>query len=456
MARRSLDKAAVTDALLRVLRQEGPKGAGELPARLKIAHATLSRIIEQLESDVIRIGKGRATQYALRRDIGLSLPIALSEVLPDGQTRRLGHLTPIMPGGVYVEGLTSDLPTGLFPDLPFYLQDLRPAGFLGRLLPTRHPELALPADARLWSAEVCLKYFARHGWNLPGAIIVGEEAFSTFLKYANSPPDSVQDDRRKYVYPEMARNVMTAGVPGSSAAGEQPKFLATRASDMQAVLVKFSLGTDQPAARRTADLLVCEQLALETINRRGIYASKSQIIQTKTETFLEVERFDRYPGGGRRGTVSLSSLDGEFIGSTAGRWSVSVSALVSQKRVPKDALNVVRWLESFGDLIANTDMHLGNLSFTTHGAVVVDLAPVYDMTPMLYSLQTGQLVDRVFEPKMPGAMDGDVWGDALASATTFWKEVSTDSRISTGFRRIAKDNHHKMTKLEDVASRLPK
>lgn len=46
----------------------------------------------------------------------------------------------------------------VYDDLPWFLFDLRPSGFLGRFVPMRHPELGLPVDIRAWSAEHLLGY----------------------------------------------------------------------------------------------------------------------------------------------------------------------------------------------------------------------------------------------------------------------------------------------------------
>lgn len=45
---------------------------------------------------------------------------------------------------------------------------------------------------------------------------------------------------RLELYPHLAENSLTTAIPGSSAAGEQPKFLAKRPGDSRDVMVKFS------------------------------------------------------------------------------------------------------------------------------------------------------------------------------------------------------------------------
>jgi serine/threonine protein kinase HipA of HipAB toxin-antitoxin module len=57
----------------------------------------------------------------------------------------------------------------------------------------------------------------------------------------------------------------------------------------------------------------------------------------------------------------------------------------------------IRFLDAFGALIANTDRHFGNLTLFDDYQGKFELAPVYDMLPMLFAPQDGQLVARPFE-----------------------------------------------------------
>ena len=73
----------------------------------------------------------------------------------------------------------------------------------------------------------------------------------------------------------------------------------------------------------------------------------------------------------------------------------------------------------FGKLIANTDMHTGNLSFVAQGTLAV--APAHDMLPMLYApLPGGEVPTRVFEPPLPLPTQRPSWAVASAAATLFW------------------------------------
>src|SRR5690606_21128255 len=166
-------------------------------------------------------------------------------------------------------------------------------------------------------------------------------------------------------YVALARDQIAAGPAGSSARGEQPKFLATLQPQGTPMLVKFSppLGTE--VGRRWADLLVCEHLAHGVVAGAGLPAARSGLVITSERMFLEVERFDRTPHG-RQGFVSMRALDMELVGGLRS-WSDTAVELQRQGRIDAIAARAISWLELFGHLIANTDMHGGNLAFLCDG-----------------------------------------------------------------------------------------
>ena len=101
-------------------------------------------------------------------------------------------------------------------------------------------------------------------------------------------------------------------------------------------------------------------------------------------------------------------------------------------------------------LIANTDMHLGNLSF--HVEHSLRLAPAYDMLPMAYApLAGGEVPPRDFAPALPTPPQRSVWLTACAIAIEFWAEAAADSRISDPFRGICRAN---ATRLRDLADKV--
>ncbi len=402
------------------------------------------------------IGRGRATQYLARRevfDLGKALPIY--EIGEDGSSRKLAVLNPVLPHAFFVGALSDDVDSRFFEDLPYFLHDLRPAGFLGRLVPRRHPELKLPRDIRHWTADQTLSFLSRHGWNLPGNFIIGEEAFGKHLEHASSPRDEVLEAERMTRYPDLADNVLEWGDPGSSAGGEQPKFLVTRMPAAKAAIVKFSPPVRDESSQRIADLLVAEHLALETIRRAGHAAARTSIVRAGDRVFLEAERFDRFPGGGRRGLISMEALDAEFVGH-GGTWADSAAALNDQGRIDSADLAEVQWRGCFGRLIANADMHGGNLSFFTRGARILGVAPAYDMAPALYAPGGGLVRESPFNSPTPDASEGPFWTSACQAACEFWTAVAAHEAISPRFRALADSNGKVVSSVEPLGRLLPR
>jgi hypothetical protein len=69
----------------------------------------------------------------------------------------------VLPDGFYVEPLVEGFDAAFHGDLPYFLNDLRPSGFLDRHVARQHPELELPDDSRLWSGTQTLRYLGLHG-----------------------------------------------------------------------------------------------------------------------------------------------------------------------------------------------------------------------------------------------------------------------------------------------------
>jgi hypothetical protein len=112
------------------------------------------------------------------------------------------------------------------------------------------------------------------------------------------------------------------------------------------------------------------------------------------------------------------------------------------------------FLEAFGQLIANTDRHYGNISLLLEGSQNGGdwaLSPTYDMLPMLYAPVGGELVQRDFAVKngvvtkpQPTSATLPEWPRALALAILFWQTAAADTRVSAAFRAIAAENAVKL------------
>jgi hypothetical protein len=436
-------------------RQGGALSSAELQTALAVSQPTVSRALAPLiqAGEVQKVGAARKQRYVLPRtvrDVGRSVPIM--RINAQGQPSPFGRMVPLASGAVWVD--EEDGLSKRFDDLPWFLDDMRPQGFMGRsfsgVVATTHPDVQLGNDPRFWSDDDVLRALALCGDDLPGNLVVGEAAFARFhtLPQRASRGASIAD------YPALADAAMQGSMGGSSAGGEQPKFCTIVGGSADAsgdaprhVLVKFSPAGDAPTDQRTRDLLVCEHLALQTLANAGIAAATSRISTGAGRVFLEVERFDRTPinaanpqGLGRIGMVSLMVYDAEYVGAMD-NWAATANRMQERGLLrPADA-RTLRLLEAFGALIANTDRHYGNISLLLDGDDWA-LAPAYDMLPMLYAPVGGELVPRDFaaRPLQPTAATLPEWPQALALARSFWAAASADARISPDFRQIAAGN----------------
>ncbi|MGA9521878.1 MAG: HipA domain-containing protein, partial [Myxococcaceae bacterium] len=113
----------------------------------------------------------------------------------------------------------------------------------------------------------------------------------------------------------------------------------------------------------------------------------------------------------------------------------------------------IRWLDAFGQLIANTDRHLGNLSVFRTGAGRFELAPAYDMLPMLFAPSGTVVVDRPFQPAPPSSQNLDVWNNAAEHAHQYWSRVIDCAELTPEFRARSRDCRDA---LDDLRERVPR
>ncbi len=429
----------------------------DLSLRLRVSDATVARALAALEGRVLSVGERRGRRYFARRQVrGLDPgPIPVYRILPAGRSELFARLTPIGETGYYCNFEGAPKSSRPFDDLPYFLEGLRPAGYLGRQIPARHPELEVPDSITYWSGDDVLRYLTRFGSDGPGDFIVGETAFELYLEQLRAPAPLLRKADRGRAYSRRAGEQLKY-TAGSSAAGEQPKFLsATETSGP--VLVKFSPPTSQVVGRRIADLLICEHLALETLHFATVPAARSEILIEGEMVFLEIARFDRTELG-RRGVIHLGDLGAEWVGSAERDWLHLTTALVREKLLPRQVELPIRFLAAFGRLIANTDMHAHNLAFCTSETDPLRperVAPAYDMSPMLYSPRQGHVTTPALAPPMPSPADGPIWLAAAQMATFFWESVSQHELVSKGFREIATENIRVVRDAAELAARLP-
>ncbi len=414
------------------LAANGPASGGELRELLGVSQPTVSRI---------RVGETRGRRYAARREIaGLQGPVPVTRIGADGRLESLGDLHPIHSLGFWWSGEDSRF----FDEVPWFLHDLRPGGFLGRLVPRQHPAEGYPADVRDWSSDTLLHYLAHHGLDLSGDLVVGRASAAAVL--ARAVPEVARED-----YPDFAADVLSGSPPGSSAQGEQPKFLAR--VDGVDRLVKFSPTLDSAVGVRISDLLRAEATALSVLAEAGIPAAEAEVHRLGGRDFLEVVRFDRLAGGGRLGLVTLEAVDLEFGGGLPG-WSAAAAGLLAAGLMTSEVRHRIEVVDLFGALIANTDRHGANLSLWRDGLAVGGLAPVYDMLPMHFAPRGHEVVDAPWAPPAPRLEHARAWRSAWPLALRYWEALS-GADLSDDFRGVASSGLAAVQALEPVLARLP-
>lgn len=442
-------------ASIRLHLAAGPASARQLAEALAISQPTVSRALTTLGAELLRIGAARSIQYALR-DTARGLPeVPVYRVDPEGQLRVLGTLIAVRPDGFVMQ--QNDGTTLHSDDLPWWLADMRPQGYLGRAYHRRHAtELALPARLDDWTNTHTLKALLAHGQDVVGNLLLGELTRARFL--SQPVPAPIETDRKIEIYPGMAQDAAQGELPGSSAGGEQPKFAtyAMTPDGPRHVLVKFSEPEQSPVSERWRDLLLAEHLALETLRRNDIPAARTRIIDAPDQRFLEIERFDRAGTLGRRGVFSLAALEAEFAGQGRGGWPSLVRQLGRHKVVQAAALTTTQLLWSYGTLIGNTDMHTGNLSFVADHGRPYALAPAYDMTPMAFQPRSGGgLADTLPSPQpLSSEVPNETWRQALVLAREFHHQLQSSTRFSERFSPCIASIGEHITKLASMIDRL--
>lgn len=412
----------------------GPSGARQLLEKTGISQPTLSRTLAAMGNQVVRIGAARSIQYALRDTRRGLDDIPLYRVGADGKIAPLGVLIPVSPDGFVMR--QTDGVTRHSDSLPWWLLDMRPQGFLGRAYAARHAEvLGLPARLSDWSDAQVLRALTAHGLDPVGNLLLGDVARQRFLNATPSAP--VPAGVKGEAYVRLAQEAASGDIPGSSAGGEQPKFVtfAETSDGPRHVLVKFTLPDANPVTERWRDLLLAEHHALETLTAGGFLAARSRVIDHAGQRFLEVERFDRVGAAGRQAVFSLASVEAEFVGNARAPWPVITGQLASGGHITREAADGAALLYAFGALIGNSDMHNGNLSFTTEDGRPYALAPAYDMLPMGFApLSGGGLRGHLSPVNLHASVKSEVWSRALGLAADFLGRLRAEGRFSEGFR----------------------
>lgn len=428
------------------LMQNGPAKAAEIARALGVSQPTVSRMIASGRDSIVRAGGSKNSLYAAARAIR-QLP---SEALPvfrideSGHAYRVGQLQGVYPEGYLVQFEKPIWPyekkgKTYFQSLPYSIHDMRPQGYMGRAFARQYAELLGVSDnPERWSDDQVLVVLCLMGHDLPGDMVVGEMAYRKLdiVEHILIAEPAIPEH-----YFELAEQAASLGVAGSSAGGEFPKFTAVRehAGRTEHVIVKFSGKGDSPAEQRWADLLRCEARATAALEAMDVAAAHNRAFTHRGRTFLESVRFDRVGLRGRRGMCSLGGVDAELVGLGDPEWDRFADKLLAMRLIDRSTASRMRRIWYFGQLIHNTDMHAGNLSFTPLVSGKLGLCPVYDMLPMRFApLRGGEVPEiqqtRVYKP-LPGFEED--YAAASNAARLFWSEAAADRMISPAFRKIA-------------------
>ena len=410
--------------------------ASEIARRTGLSQPTASRALANLP--VIRLGKGRASVYAWVESVEGHPVYAVD---PDGQVNLLATLYRQPDSRILLIHPDS---YHTYDDLPWFLYSVLPAGFLGRL----HGEylssrIAVDKNPARWSTNEVFRYLLNEADDLAGNLLIGKGSSRLY---------QAQRDKKQQVianqYDAIARDINHVGIARYSVAGEQPKFLAYTSGESGAAyhaIVKYSapLQINSPAAQRYQDLLVAEHLALECLSEHNVTASQSRLLESE-RLYLEMRRFDRIGEHGRRGIVSLRDFEAEYVGDSV-HWHEAADAFLRLDLIDEMTQQQIHLLHAFGLLIANTDMHFGNLSFYFEDLRVQGLAPAYDMLPMMYMPVRDEVVEREFKVAPLVGIAAKMRRRAKEMAQTYWQNISVDDRISNVFREIAHNNQTLLT-----------
>jgi hypothetical protein len=440
------------ERLRQALRAAPRRGSSELAALLKVTPQTVRRLLDELPGpQLLFAGRTRRARYALRRPLrGMLTDIPVYGIDETGRASALASLALTEPEGTLLplEGTAWPVPDqskdGWWDGLPYPVYAARPQGYMGRQFArAEHRALMVPENPDEWSDDDIVWVLSQRGTDVSGNLLLGDAAYDAWFRSKAQAIPIHPERNQPEAYAHLAAQAVAEGGGGSTAAGEFPKFTTVRelvGSATPHVLVKFSGAGGSAAEQRWGDLLVCEHLALECARQLdGITPARSRTLSHGGRVFVEVERFDRLGLHGRRALCGLEAIHPAFLGDRETAWPPLARRLEAMNLLDAASTHAIEALWWYGRLIANTDMHLGNLSFYVDH--VLRLAPAYDMLPMAYApLAGGEVPPRTFTPEHPLPPQRDTWLAACDAALAFWDTAAADGRISEAFRAVCAAN----------------
>lgn len=430
--------SALPAQIVALLSTHDSLSAAELQRGTGKSQASVSLAMASLGERVTKLGAARSTRYALVRDIlGLAANQPIHRTDEAGKINEFGVLTQLNNLQIVVRSGPKQW-ISRPGTLPWFLRPLRPQGFLGRQYTQLRPDF--PNDPDDWTAEQALYVAINHAVDSPGAFGLGE---ITGRLIADSPSDV---SARLRDYDQRAQRVNQTLPARSSAGGEQPKFLVegSEGGEWHHCVVKFSPPRESPFGARWRALLHLEHLAQTTLAAHGVAVAKTEILESATRTYLQSRRFDRVGLEGKRHVVAIDSVHDEFVGTTRVNWVQTAAALESKRLITSAEASAVARIFAFGQYIGNTDMHFGNLSFFVDdvAAPTLQLAPVYDMLPMIWrpDVHTGELgLTHFVQPHLAPAYAREQ-EQAREWAIHFWQRAVGLEALDDELRRACERN----------------
>lgn len=421
--------------VLAEFRRRGVLSSADLQRHFDVSQPTVSRLLGSLDDELISLGAARSTRYAIAEPIGkYPAQQPIMRITEQGLPERIGMLSFLSNSTIHIGGDGVDIIYEPRPGqlLPWFLSGLRAQGFLGRILAKDLSGEGVGSDPEKWGASAVL-VAALHTHDAPGSLLLGNSATrgetpQIPLAGAGAFLDAFALD--------IAKTLPT----GSSAGGEQPKFLAID-EDGHPVIVKFSPPLKTQYGDRWSDLLCAEELSSRVLRENGFKAASNRIMQSTERTYLLSKRFDREPLGGRLHVVSIGAVHDGFVKGVYQNWGGTCDALAARGKLDTDSAESANHFLQFGRLIGNTDMHSGNLSVFAKGETLNEimegnfsLAPIYDMLPMRWK-PDANLGLNDYEPFQVDFTFAS--SRARIAAKEFWSTLSEDDRVSANLRQVA-------------------
>lgn len=428
----NLAKLHLDQAILALLAQAPSLSAPELQRATGKSQASVSLALTRLGDAVCKMGAARSTRYARTHNIlGLNARQVVSLAGPHRDEGLFGELHFLQGNQVHVRGPRKS--AWLCQNtLPWWLSTLRPQGFLGRQYARLRPDF--PVDPDDWSLSQTLYTAANHFHDPPGAFAIGS--------YTMPPSTDVALARRGEAFDALA-DASALGLPaGSSAGGEQPKFVCR--VEGTSVVVKFSPPRGTPFGERWHGLLQLEHLANMVLREHGIPSAQTELVSTRKRSYLQSTRFDRLSANGKRHVVAAGAVHEAFVKGPRRHWVATAEALAAQKLLAAEHLRSIACIYLFGQYIGNTDMHFGNLSLFVDDVTRPTFfpTPVYDMLPMVWrpGVHGGELdLAPIHLQRQPAGFEAEVQ-QARAWAMEFWKRAARLPALGDTLREASAAN----------------